>query len=79
MRCRAVFLKADGLSSAKAAEQTDMSLVSVNAWVKRFALKQHNELFEGITGVDISHPFFAHINWKPEMIDEWKRLIYPHT
>jgi transposase len=44
MRCRAVLLKADGLSSAKAGEQTDMSLVSVNAWVTRF-------LLEGITGL----------------------------
>lgn len=44
MRCRAVLLKADGLSSAKAGEQTDMSLVSVNAWVKRF-------LSQGITGL----------------------------
>jgi transposase len=44
MRCRAVLLKAGGLSSAQAGEQTDMSLVSVNAWVKRF-------LPEGITGL----------------------------
>jgi transposase len=44
MRCRAVLLKSDGLSSAKAGEQTDMSLVSVNAWVNRF-------LSEGITGL----------------------------
>jgi transposase len=44
MRCRAVLLKAEGLSSAKAGEQTEMSLVSVNAWVKRF-------LSEGITGL----------------------------
>jgi transposase len=44
MRCRAVLLKADGLSSAKAGEQTDMSMVSVNAWVKRF-------LSEGVTGL----------------------------
>jgi transposase len=44
MRCRAVLFKADGLSSAKAGEQTDMNLVSVNAWVKRF-------LSEGITGL----------------------------
>lgn len=36
MRCRAVLLKGDGLSSEKVGEQTDMSLVSVNAWVKRF-------------------------------------------
>jgi transposase len=44
MRCRAVLLKSDGLSSIKAGEQTEMSLVSVNAWVKRF-------LLEGITGL----------------------------
>lgn len=45
MRCRAVLLKCDGLSSAKAGEQTEMSFVSVNAWVKRF-------LTEGITGLE---------------------------
>jgi transposase len=44
MRCRAVLLKADGLSSVKAGELTDMSLVSVNTWMKRF-------LSEGITGL----------------------------
>ena len=44
MRCRAVLLKSDGLSSVKTGEQTEMSLVSVNAWVKRF-------LSEGITGL----------------------------
>ncbi|MDR2690811.1 MAG: helix-turn-helix domain-containing protein [Dysgonamonadaceae bacterium] len=44
MRCRAVPLKAEGLSSAQAGKQTDMSLVSVNARVKRF-------LPEGITGL----------------------------
>jgi transposase len=44
MRCRAVLLKAEGLSSVKAGEQTEMSLVSVNAWVKRF-------ISEGITGL----------------------------
>ena len=36
MRCRAVLLKADGLSARKAGAQTDMSFVSVNAWVKRY-------------------------------------------
>ena len=39
-----VLLKADGLSSAKAGKQTEMSLVSVNAWMKRF-------LSESITGL----------------------------
>ena len=34
MRCRAVLLKGKGLSSVKAGEQTEMSFVSVNAWVK---------------------------------------------
>ena len=36
MRCRADLLKADGLSAAKAGAQTEMSFVSVNAWVKRY-------------------------------------------
>lgn len=45
MRCRAVLLKAAGLSSAKAGAQTDMSLVSVNAWVKRY-------MAEGINGLN---------------------------
>ena len=36
MRCRAVLLKADGLSAAKAGAQTEMSFVSVNTWVKRY-------------------------------------------
>ena len=36
MRCRAVLLKAESLSAAKAGEQTEMSLVSVNTWVKRY-------------------------------------------
>ena len=45
MRCRAVLLKGKGLSSVKAGEQTEMSFVSVNAWVKRF-------LSEGIDGLE---------------------------
>ena len=44
MRCRAVLLKGKGLSSVKVGEQTEMSFVSVNAWVKRF-------LSEGIGGL----------------------------
>lgn len=36
MRCRAVLLKADGLSAESAGKQTEMSHVSVNSWVKRF-------------------------------------------
>lgn len=44
MRCRAVLLKSEVLSSAEVGKQTDMSLVSVNAWLKRFQK-------EGITGL----------------------------
>jgi transposase len=44
MRCRAVLLKGEGMSSAKAGEMTEMSLVSVNAWMKRF-------LSEGMAGL----------------------------
>ena len=36
MRCRAVLLKSEGLSSVAMGAQTEMSHVSVNAWVKRF-------------------------------------------
>jgi transposase len=43
MHCRAVLLKAEGLSCAQAGAQTYMSLVSVNACVKRFQS-------EGFTG-----------------------------
>lgn len=36
MRCRAVLLKSEGLSFVKAGAKTEMSFVSVNAWVKRY-------------------------------------------
>ena len=36
MHCRSVLLKGDDLSAAKAGAQTEMSFVSVNAWVKRY-------------------------------------------
>lgn len=36
IRCKAVLLKAQGLSSLKIGEQLDMNQVSVNNWVKRF-------------------------------------------
>lgn len=45
MRCRAVLLKAAGLSSAAAGRQTEMSNVSVNSWVRRFQA-------EGIKGLE---------------------------
>ena len=44
MRCRAVILKGKGQSSVEAGQQTEMSFVSVNAWVKRF-------LTDGIDGL----------------------------
>ncbi|NDV45898.1 helix-turn-helix domain-containing protein [Paludibacter sp. 221] len=36
MRCRAVLLKSEGLSSIQVGEQTQMTAQSVNGWVKRF-------------------------------------------
>jgi transposase len=36
MRCMAVLLKTKGLSSAKAGSLTDMTLASVNHWVRRY-------------------------------------------
>jgi transposase len=36
MRCRAVLLKSEGLSSACVGAQTEMTGQSVNGWVKRF-------------------------------------------
>lgn len=36
IRCKAVLLKAQGLSSPKIGEQLEMHQVSVNNWVKRF-------------------------------------------
>ena len=45
MRCRAVLLKADGLSAAKAGAQTEMTGISVRSWVRRFEA-------EGIKGLE---------------------------
>ena len=45
MRCHTVLLKADGPSSAAVGMQTEVSHVSVNAWVKRFKS-------EGIDGLN---------------------------
>jgi transposase len=36
MRCRALLLKSEGMSSARVGEQTEMTAQSVNGWVKRF-------------------------------------------
>lgn len=44
MRCRAILLKSEGLSSLCVGEQTQMTAQSVNGWVKRFEL-------EGIKGL----------------------------
>jgi len=44
MRCRAVLLKSEGLSSVRVGEETEMTAQSVNGWVKRFET-------EGIKGL----------------------------
>lgn len=36
MRCRAILLKSEGFSSVCVGEQTEMTVQSVNGWVKRF-------------------------------------------
>jgi len=36
MRCRAILLKADGLSAFQVGKQTDMTAQTVGSWVKRF-------------------------------------------
>jgi transposase len=56
MRCRVILFKSEGLSSAKDGELTDMSLVSVNTWIKHF-------LLEGIKGLQ-TRPGRG---WKPVM------------
>lgn len=45
MRCKAVLLKAHGLSSPQIGEQLEMHQVSINNWVKRF-------LSEGLKGLE---------------------------
>jgi hypothetical protein len=44
MRCRALLLKSEGLSSVQVGHQTEMTAQSVNSWVKRFET-------EGIKGL----------------------------
>ncbi len=45
MRCRAILLKAGGLTSKEIGIQTEMTHISVNSWVKRFEV-------EGIKGLE---------------------------
>ena len=45
MRCRTILLKSKGLTSMKIGEQTEMTHISVNSWVKRFET-------EGIGGLE---------------------------
>ena len=45
MRCRAILLKSKGLTSMEVGEQTEMTHISVNSWVKRFET-------EGISGLE---------------------------
>jgi transposase len=44
MRCRCILLKSEVLSSVQVGEQTEMTVQSVNSWVKRFEV-------EGIKGL----------------------------
>ncbi len=45
MRCKIILLKSEGLSSKEIGQRVEMSLISVNHWVKRY-------LLEGITGLE---------------------------
>lgn len=45
MRCRAILLKARGLTSKEVGIQTEMTHISVNSWVKRFEA-------EGVKGLE---------------------------
>lgn len=36
MRCRAILLKSQGLTSKEVGRQTEMTHISVNSWLKRF-------------------------------------------
>ena len=45
MRCRAILLKSNGLTSKDVGIQTEMTDISVNSWLKRFEC-------EGVTGLD---------------------------
>ena len=45
MRCRAILLKSNDLTSKEVSIQTEMTHISVNSWVKRFEC-------EGVTGLD---------------------------
>ena len=50
MRCRAVLLKSSGLTSKAIGEQTEMTHISVNSWVKRSWVKRFES--EGIKGLE---------------------------
>jgi transposase len=45
MRCRAILLKPEGLSSICVGKQTEMTARSVNGWVKRFEAEGINGLY----------------------------------
>ena len=44
MRCRAILLKAKGLTAKGVGVQTEMTHISVNSWVKRYETEGINEL-----------------------------------
>lgn len=67
MRCRAVLLKSKGLSSQEIGEQTEMSHISVNSWVKRF--KQY-----GITGLHTRPGRGANLSWIAQTKQRFARL-----
>ena len=48
MRCRAILLKANGLTSQEVGEQTEMTHISLNFWVRQFEN-------EGIKGLETRH------------------------
>lgn len=45
MRCKAILLKSEGLSSKEIGQRVDMTLITVNHWIKRY-------LLEGISGLE---------------------------
>ena len=42
MRCRAVLLKSTGLTLKQVGEQTEMTHISINSWVKRFDAERYS-------------------------------------
>ena len=47
MRCRAILLKAEGLSATQVGTQTEMTAQTVGNWIKRFESEGIKELYTG--------------------------------